>query len=164
MPAGRAPQRGFTLLAALAALFVLALATERVVFVASQQAQRDREEDLLEAGADIARAIGAYHQASPGSVKHYPPSLADLTEDPRFLGVRRHLRRIPPDPMRPEVPWGLVLAPDGGVRGVHSTSLSPPLRDTAFSFRGLALPAATRHADWKFMHEPRPGAASGDKP
>lgn len=164
MRAGRAPQRGFTLLAALAALFVLALATERVVFVAAQQAQRDREEALLEAGAEIARAIGAYHQASPGSVKRYPPSLADLTEDTRFLGVRRHLRRVPPDPMRPEVPWGLVLAPDGGVRGMHSTSLSPPLRDTAFSFRGLSLPAAARYADWKFIHEPRPFPAGGQQP
>lgn len=147
-------QHGFTLLAVLAALLLLALASERVLFIASQQAQREREDALLEAGAEIVRAIGSYHASSPGSVKTYPETLAELTQDERFLGLKRHLRRIPADPVQPDMPWGLVRTPDGGIRGVYSTSEARPIRETAITLDGLQLPAASRHADWKFVHAP----------
>ncbi len=111
-------QHGLTLLAVLAALTVLALACDRVMQFASQQAQREREADLLHAGGAYARAIAAYHAATPGHTKQWPPTLEALTEDRRFVQLRRHLRERYADPVTRSMDWGLLRAPDGGIADV----------------------------------------------
>jgi type II secretory pathway pseudopilin PulG len=150
----RRKSHGFTLLAVLAAMFFLALGTQKVMFVVSQQAQRDREAELLHIGAAFARAIGAYYEASPGSVKRWPANLNDLTDDARFVGLRRHLRQVYFDPISRNQDWGFVTAADGGIRGVYSRSDAAPIRSGGVALMGLSLPPASRYSDWQFVYQP----------
>jgi type II secretory pathway pseudopilin PulG len=147
-------QRGFTLLAVMAAMFLLALGTQKVMFVLSQQAQREREAELLQVGAAFAQAIGAYYESSPGTVKRWPANLNDLVDDKRFVGMRRHLRRVYMDPITRSEEWGLVRASDGGIEGVYSLSDASPIRSGALTVGDLRLPAASRYTDWQFVYQP----------
>lgn len=146
--------RGFTLVAVLAAMFFLALGTQKVMVVVSQQAQRDREAELLHTGAAFARAIGDYYESSPGSVKRWPRSLNDLTDDARFVGIRRHIRQVYPDPIARSLDWGVVTASDGGIQGVYSRSEAAPIRSGGVELMGLSLSAARRYSDWQFVYQP----------
>ena len=127
----------------------------------STDAQREREADLLDAGRAYRRAIARYHDASPGTVKTYPPSVDSLLLDPRFPNPRRHLRRPIPDPMTGVADWILLPAPGGGIAGVASRSEQEPLKRTGFSghnrvFAELAEQRGEhlRYRDWEFIHSP----------
>lgn len=150
-------QSGFTLVAALAALFLLALATQKVMTVVSQQAQREREAELMRLGAAYVAAIGAYYEQSPGSIKRWPPSLDVLTDDRRFVTLQRHIRSLYTDPITRGGDWGLVQAPDGGVAGVYSQSGEKPIRTAGEALQALGLTEAQRYSDWKFVYQPAPG-------
>jgi type II secretory pathway pseudopilin PulG len=159
MPTGKSGHlhqriRGFTLLAVLAAMFFLALATQKVMTVVSQQAQREREVELLHIGAAYARAIGDYYQSSPGSVKRWPSSLNDLTDDGRFISIRRHIRQVYADPISKSTDWGVVMAVDGGIKGVYSRSDAVPIRTGGVELLGLSLAPARRYSDWQFVYQP----------
>ncbi|MGE0097852.1 MAG: type II secretion system protein [Hydrogenophaga sp.] len=145
-------QQGFTLLAVLAAMFLLAMASQQVMVVVSQQAQREREAELLRIGAAYRAAIGAYHERSPGSVKRWPPTLDALLDDRRYVTLQRHLRRHYADPVSRTHTWGLVPAPDGGIAGVYSLSEERPIRTAGAELEGLGLSEASRYSDWKFVH------------
>ncbi|WP_439590383.1 prepilin-type N-terminal cleavage/methylation domain-containing protein [Hydrogenophaga sp.] len=149
-----ARQHGFTLLAVLAAMFLLALASQQVMSVVSQQAQRDREAELLRIGAAYQAAIGAYHDQSPGSVKRWPPSLEALLDDRRFVTLQRHLRRLYADPITRTNTWGLVPAPDGGIAGIYSLSEDRPIRTGGTELARLGLAEADRYSEWEFVHRP----------
>jgi type II secretory pathway pseudopilin PulG len=135
-------QRGFTLIAVLAAMMLVALALQGVMAVVSQQAQREREAELQRVGTAIAQAIGSYYRSSPGSVKNWPQSLEDLTGDRRFVDARRYLREVYADPIARTANWGIVRAPDGGIAGVFSQSTDTSLRGDG------------RYSDWKFVFSP----------
>lgn len=154
-------QKGFTLIAALAAMFLLALATQKVMGVVSQQTQREREAELLLVGAAYTRAIGDYYESSPGSIKRWPQSLGDLTDDKRFVVLRRHLRQAYVDPIAPGMEWGLVTAPDGGIMGVYSRSELMPIRSAAQNVGPLQLAAASHYTDWQFVYTPSSSRTTG---
>jgi hypothetical protein len=116
--------------------------------------QRTREAGILRSGATLRKAIGAYYESSPGTVKRYPPSLEALLRDERYLAVRRYLRKVPPDPMTRQPDWGLVSAPDGGVMGVYSRSDKPVFKIGNFSSLDSRLANATVYSDWKFVYVP----------
>lgn len=147
-------QRGFTLLAVMAAMFILALATQKVMYVVSQQAQREREAELLQIGAAFAQAIGTYYESSPGTVKRWPMSLKELEDDNRFVSTRRHVRQVYIDPITRAEGWGLVRTSDGGITGVYSLSDAAPIRSGALIAGRVSLPAASRYADWQFVYQP----------
>lgn len=153
-------QRGFTLILVMAALVLVALASHGVIFVLSQQAQREREAMLLRIGQEYVAAIASYYESSPGSVKTYPPELQDLVEDRRFLGIKRHLREVYPDPISGNVTWEAIRRADGSVHGVHSKSDAAPVRSAAIDLGDLQLAAATRYSDWKFTFVPAPATAT----
>lgn len=159
----RPMQNGFTLVAVLVAMLLLALATQQVMAVVSQQAQREREAELLRVGAEIARAIGAYHERTPGTVKTWPESLAVLTDDRRFVTLERHLRRVYPDPITRSDDWGVVPAPGGGIAGVYSKSDLQPIRTSGYALAELGLGPAMRYSEWKFVYRPQvqPAGAGG---
>lgn len=170
MQAGRPPRRaaswrrkprGFTLIAVLAALLLLGLASQGVMTYVSHEVQREREKELLRIGEMYARAIQAYYESSPGSVKGWPQRLTDLTEDRRFVEVRRHIRKVYADPVGRSAEWGIVMASDGtGIAGVHSLSDAAPLRTAAVELGDKVLDPAARYADWKFVYVPPVVAAS----
>jgi type II secretory pathway pseudopilin PulG len=147
-------QRGFTLVAVLAAMFILALGTQKVMTFVSTDAQRDREAHLLLVGQAYVRAIGTYYESSPGGIKRWPRSLEDLADDTRFVGIKRHIREVYPDPISRQQ-WGIVASPDGGVAGVYSLSEKKPIRTAALDTGSMTLPAAGRYMDWQFVYIPK---------
>ncbi len=147
-------QGGFTyvgiLLTVAAAGVILALAGE----VASTEAKRMREDDLLFAGTQIRTAIQRYadrgRRMQPG-LSPYPASLVDLLEDRRGGSVERHLRRLYADPMTGTADWGLVRDPNGGIVGVYSRSTGRPLKVHGLP-DGLESEQPIRsYSDWRFI-------------
>jgi hypothetical protein len=129
---------------------VVAAGSLTVVTRWSDDIHREREQELLRVGDEIAGAIAQYYQASAGGTKRYPPQLDDLLSDRRAFGLVRYLRRIPPDPMTRSTAWGVVRAEDGGIMGVYSVSTEAPMREVPVTLDHTQLPAARRYADWKF--------------
>jgi type II secretory pathway pseudopilin PulG len=153
----RAPrQGGFTFVTLLVTVALLGIGLAALGPFWSAQAQRDNERELLRVGALYAQAIAAYRDSAPGSLKRYPPDLASLLVDTRFVGVRRHLRKLYADPLEPARPWGLVMAADGGVRGVYSLDERMPFANVARDLIVTSLPAAQHYADWKFIAKEAP--------
>ena len=153
-------QRGFTYLTA---LFIVAILTGGLALageVWDTSAKREKEAELLFVGHQYRRAISLYHDSTPGPVKRYPRTLEDLIKDSRQPSTQRHLRRLYPDPLGSKE-WGLVMAPDGGILGVHSLSEDTPLKAAGFKVRDAAFEGVQKYADWKFIHVPstQPAAA-----
>jgi len=118
----------------------------------SFERQREREKELIFAGDQIRTAIAAFYESTPGSVKRYPRTLADLLEDTRHLPARRYLRRIYLDPMTGQAAWGLLSAPDGGIMGVHSASLKRPIKQAEFSEDHVDFAGKLAYTGWQFVY------------
>lgn len=144
-------QQGYALLAMMILVAAVFAGSLTVVTRWSDAIHREREQELLQVGDEIAAAIASYHAASAGGTKRFPPELADLLLDRRAFGLMRHLRRIRPDPMTRSSNWGVVRADDGGIMGVYSLSTEVPMRETPVTLTHTRLAAAQRYADWKFM-------------
>jgi type II secretory pathway pseudopilin PulG len=144
---------GFTYLTV---LFIVAIMMAGLALVGEMwetSAKREREAELLFAGNQYRRAITLFYESTPGGVKRYPRTLEELSKDPRQPATQRYLRRRYPDPLG-GAEWGLVKAPDGGVRGVYSLSEEKPLKTAGFKLRDAGFESAQRYADWKFIHTP----------
>lgn len=118
-------EQGFTFIAVLAAMLLLALASQGVMTVLSAQAHRTREAESTRAIDIYARALKSYYDASPGTNKQYPEALEDLLLDKRQVTVRRHLRKLYADPLQPAAlqnAWGLMRDPKGRIKAVYSTA------------------------------------------
>lgn len=151
----RARSAGFVYPMLLVALAVLAAGAATFVLRYSAVVRAEREAELLRAGAAVVRAIGAYYENSPGTVRQYPRRLQDLIEDPRVVSMRRHLRRIPIDPTTGQAQWGLVAAPDGGVMGIHSLSAAAPRKQAGFPAWVDARQAPQHYSDLRFIYVPK---------
>ncbi len=112
--------------------------------------RRAQERELMRLGVIYARALAEFRDDSPGSLKTYPRSLNELTLDSRFLGTRRHLRQLYPDPLDPARPWGVVRDKDGGIVGIFSQSEDEPVASGPLALGPVALLPARRYSDWKF--------------
>ncbi|CAM3143548.1 type II secretion system protein [Janthinobacterium lividum] len=158
MPRGNAvtAQHGFTYVAMLFALAMFGIGLAAVGEAWNTATQREREEELIQIGQAYVRAIGTYYAQAPGTAKGYPPALQDLVEDRRFVGVRRHLRKIYLDPVGKGAEWGLVKAADGGIAGVYSLSEKATLRRQPLLLPGAAPVIGGRYADWKFVYMAAP--------
>ncbi len=142
---------GFTYIAVLFAVVIMASGLGVLGEVWRTSLQREQETELLHVGKAYTDAIMLYYEA-PGVVRRYPRNLEQLVEDDRFPIARRYLRRLYPDPITGITEWGTVRAPDGGIMGVFSLSHATPLKSVAF--RGVR-----RYSDWKFVYEPAPAVA-----
>jgi type II secretory pathway pseudopilin PulG len=150
---------GFAFVAVLALLAIVSIGLAAAGSAWSQQARREHERELLRIGGLYAQAIADYRDNSPGSVKHYPASLADLLIDNRSVRIRRYLRRLYADPTAPDLPWGLVKTANGEVEGVYSQNEATPLATAPQVAGPLILKAAARYADWQFV-APEPPAVT----
>jgi type II secretory pathway pseudopilin PulG len=151
-------ERGFTYLWLLAAVAVMAAGLAAIGEVAATAAKREREAELLFIGDEFARAIAEYHASSPGAPQ-YPQKLEDLLVDNRYPNARRYLRRIYRDPMTGRADWGLVRGPGGGIVGVRSQSLEPPLKVANFPKSYESFAGATSYSNWVFGFAP-PGTGA----
>lgn len=88
-----AKARGFTYVAMLFAVATADAVAATGSVVWAQEAQLERERELLRIGEEFRRAIGLYYERSPGSVRPY---MAQRKAAPRGLDVRqqgtRHLQ------------------------------------------------------------------------
>jgi len=126
----------------------LALASSRY----TAQVQRDKEQELLAVGRAYASALQRYYDSAPGNLKRYPKSLEWLARDPRYVGTVRYLRKVYPDPLQPNTPWGLAIDTYGGIVGVFSMNYAQPLGPSS----PLAPTLGAQHySDWLFLADPK---------
>lgn len=160
-------QRGFTYVALMVFLAIVALGSAMTLEVQSTVGQRDAEKELLAIGGEFNQAFASYYRQTPGGARRFPDRLEDLVEDPRFPGVKRHLRRLYADPLTGRKAWGPIPAPGGGIMGVFSlaegtpmrtpSSMETPLAPVAAAstpMAGEVLPAGTGYGAWRFGYWP----------
>ena len=151
MPRGsQDAQQGFAWLFVLMMLAVASAAASVVAQRWSDQSSREKERQLLRIGDAYARALAEYRASSPGSDKHYPPTLEQLVLDTRFVGIRRHLRTLYADPLTGQADWVLLRDGRGDIVGVRSRCEQRPWARTPQQLDHTDLPAAERYADWVF--------------
>ena len=83
-----------------------------------------------------------------------PPTLDALLVDPRFQQIRRYLRKLYPDPITGKNDWVPILAPNGGVMGVHSLSEDGPFKQAGFTADDNAFTGKTHYSQWEFVYVP----------
>jgi type II secretory pathway pseudopilin PulG len=150
---GRArTQSGFTYLGALLLIAVMGAMLASVGSVWHTASQRDKEYELLYAGEQFRNAIQSYYEKTPGAAKQYPKTLDELLQDRRHSVVQRHLRKIFIDPMTGSTKWGLLMAEQGGIRGVHSLSDAEAIKTANFSRQNRDFEGKLLVGEWHFSH------------
>ncbi|HKJ05780.1 MAG TPA: type II secretion system protein [Geopsychrobacteraceae bacterium] len=153
-------QRGGVLLFLLVAVTILGLSVGIAGSTWTSMVQRAKEEDLLWKGNQIAKAIGSYYQTkgAPGKPLVYPRSVDQLLKDNRSLSASRHLRKPYLDPMTGE-DWEWIKAPEGGLKGVRSTSQKKPFKMDGFREENKSFAGMWQYRDWEFIYQPPKTAA-----
>lgn len=146
----RMRQQGMTYIGLLIAVAIIAAAATASLAAGTAMQQRYTEAELLAIGLEYRAALQSFANATPAGLPTTPMELAELLEDPRYPGVRRHLRRIYPDPLTGNTNWGIVRGPDGRISGVHSLSRTPTIRHSGFPPGLESLEQAQVHSDWVF--------------
>ena len=120
-------QKGVTYLWVLLILFIIGLGIGKSLDVYSLRVQRQKEKELISIGLAYKTAIQDYYQSAPsGQPAQYPSDLKQLLKDPRHIVIRRYLRKLYLDPITNK-PFEPIVTPQGGIWGVKSTSLKPPI-------------------------------------
>jgi type II secretory pathway pseudopilin PulG len=147
-------QCGFTFVALVVALAIFGVGLAQIGPLLADQAQREREVELIRIGDEVVHAIRAYHLATPGPVKRLPGDWSDLLEDRRTVQLRRHLRRLPRDPMTGTQEWTIVRDASGSMLGIRSRSDKRPFRAPTVEADGKPIPTGERYSEWIFAYEP----------
>lgn len=142
--------RGYTYVGVLLLLALIGLASALTVSVGALMQQRSNEEELLFVGAQYANAFRTYSEATPAGQRPFPAKLEELLRDPRYPGIRRHLRRMYVDPITGASEWGHVAAPGGGLMGVHSLSQRAPIKVAGFDPPFIGLGDKNKYSEWHF--------------
>lgn len=152
MQIGKKGQPGFALLWLLVSLVLMGLMLSQAAWVYSQENQREREKELLKTGDKLREAIEQYYDQSPGLVKQHPSSLSALLNDSRFPNTKRHLRKIPRDPMTGSDDWGLILDQFNNIMGVYSLGVQRPIKRKNFPTRYKDFENKASYSEWTFAH------------
>ncbi len=148
------PLCGFTYLGLLIAVAIIALAATATVQIGAVAQRRDAELELLHLAHQFAGALRSYLINTPAGRPALPKELEDLLKDPRSTDLRRHLRRIPVDPLTGEAKWGLVRTPDGFIAGVHSLSEGRPIKVANFEREFSVFEGKEKYSEWVFAVTP----------
>ena len=146
-------QTGFTYIGLLILVVISGIALGGVGIVWHQDAQREREKELLFIGDEFRKAIGSYYENTPADIKQFPQNLNDLLLDKRFPVVKRHLRKLYLDPMPPFKSWGLVKD-NNRIIGIYSQSESKPIKKYGFPSQFESFNTTIHYKDWKFIYLP----------
>lgn len=145
--------QGFTYIGLLILIAIIGIASAATLQVGSILQRRAAEESLLNIGAEFQKALISYANATPAGQQRFPRTLQDLVRDPRFPKVRRHLRRIYPDPITGNNTWGMVYANgNGGLVGIYSLSTLPPIKIGNFDAAFLRFNGKTSYQEWIFIN------------
>lgn len=150
---------GFTYIGLLITVAVIAAGATAALGTGTSLQLRDTEAELLAIGQEFRRALQDYAAATPFGQPDAPKELAELLRDPRQPGVRRHLRRIYPDPLTGKAEWGIERFPDGRIRGIHSLSKTQTIRRAGFPAGLEGFEKAERHDEWVFALMPSAGGS-----
>ena len=145
-------QRGFSYVGLLIVVALLSLSAAASVSVGAVAQRRDAEEELLFVGEQFRLALQSYYLATPNGQRRYPLQLQDLLQDPRFPATRRHLRQLYADPITGRRDWVLVMAPESGIMGVHSSSHAQPIKKALFPPQYASFEGKTEYSQWVFSH------------
>ncbi|MET3109274.1 type II secretory pathway pseudopilin PulG [Oxalobacteraceae bacterium GrIS 1.18] len=143
---------GFIMLALLIFIAMVALVLTSVASNVFMSKRRTAEVQLVEVGRQYRRAIQLYVENTPLGQKKYPPTLGALIKDPRYPDVRRYLRATYPDPITNKYDWSLIIAPDGGIMGIHSASTERPIRRYGYEAPFESFNQAEHYSDWQFFY------------
>lgn len=152
-PAART-QAGFIYLALLLAVALLGLTAAHSLELGAAFMRREAEVQLLADGLALRAALRSYAHlpsgpgAPPGA--RGPRQLEELLRDPRVPGLRRHLRRIPVDPLTGRREWGLVRDAEGFITGIHSLAAGRPIRQAGFDPLLAGFENAASYREWVF--------------
>jgi type II secretory pathway pseudopilin PulG len=139
-------QGGYALVFALLMVVVLSLGATVAVRHQRQEAQRQREAQLLWVGDQYRAALQSYYALQVQGKSFYPEKLEDLLEDRRMPNTLRHLRQLYPDPITDRFDWELELE-GGRIVGLHSPSELMPIRANG---PGGTSKTIRSYADWHF--------------
>lgn len=146
----RRAQSGVVLLTVLVFILLTTLAASAMVVRYDTERRREKEAELLFAGAQFRKAIASYYSSvPPGGARSLPPSLQALLNDQRFPTPMQHLRRLYKDPMTGQADWDVVLGP-GGVLAVRSRSGLEPLKQSGFQKPFESFEGKQRYSEWLF--------------
>lgn len=154
-------QGGFSYIGLLIVVAIMATGTSIAIEGSAALQQRAGEEELLAIGAEYRAALVSYAAATPFGQPQTPLELRELLRDPRYPGVRRHLRRIYLDPLTGRPGWGVVRNPDGRIAGIHSLSRAETWKRADFMPGLEHFVRAKRHDEWVFAPLPVPVVRSG---
>lgn len=147
-------KQGFTYTAVLALIVITSIAATSAQKSWSTISKKEREKELLFRGDQIRKAIASYYNSQENK-KSYPVSLNDLLKDPRYMAVKRHLRKIYIDPMTGTDQWGLVHAQNGRIKGVFSKDTGEPFKKNNFDKPYEGFSNKIHYSDWKFVYKPQ---------
>lgn len=154
---------GFTYLSLIIVVAIIGMVAATGLKLGSVVQRSLLEEELLHIGAEFSDALQSYADATPAGQPRQPPSLKELLRDPRFPGVRRHLRKIYVDPMTGSAEWGIVyLADKVGVVGVYSLSEAQPVKIGNFPSRFQGFSGKSHLSEWKFTLTGKVARAGAD--
>jgi type II secretory pathway pseudopilin PulG len=154
---------GFTYIGLLIFIAVLGAAATASLGAGANLLGRGAEVELLAIGLEFRAALKSYAEATPFGQPDAPKELAELLRDPRHPGVRRHLRRVYPDPLTGRAEWGLLRDPGGRILGIHSLSATSTLRQENFPLGLESFKEARRHDEWVFALVPQATIAANAK-
>ncbi len=163
---GDRPRRecGFTYIGLLMLLAVIGIAATASVQLGSVVQRRHAEQELLFLGSQFRAALSSYANGSAPNQPRFPRTFEQLLRDPRVPGVRRHLRRVPIDPLTGKDEWGIVRSADGYIVGIFSLSEASPIKRGNFNAEFAEFAAATSYRNWVFKAAPQSGVAQRPAP
>jgi type II secretory pathway pseudopilin PulG len=145
---------GYSYVVVMFLVAVLSLVSVRALENTLTAERREKEAQLLLVGEAYRDAIRSYYENGDGTEKVYPPTLAALLRDGRASRVRRPLRKLYRDPITGTTEWGIIVAEDGGVKGVFSLASGKPIK-TGFTQDQAGFANAVRYRQWRFEYEPK---------
>ena len=144
---------GFTYIGLLIFIAISGVALAGVGIVWHQDAQREREKELLFIGEEFRNAIGSYYENSPSVPKQFPQKIEQLLLDDRFPTTKRHLRKFYKDPINRSNIWGLEIE-QGHIIGLYSLSVQKPIKKYGFPPQYDGFGQVDRYTQWKFVYLP----------
>ncbi len=152
----RSKHNGFSYLAMLFIVAVLAVTLTQTYQRSDTLAKREKEKQLFFVGSQYKQALTSYYNQSPSGFKELPKKIDDLVSDSRFVSTKRHLRKQYLDPITGGA-LNLILDGNGRIKGVYSSSTGEILQTTLFEeVNATALAAEKKpmrtYADIKFEY------------